>query len=539
MNGEAKPGSAVDAIVVGAGLNGIYQIYRLVEQGLNVRAFEAADDVGGVWHWNRYPGARVDSHFPFYQYWFSKDLWNETQWDQRFPGQPDIERYFKAVCDRFDLKRHITFGTRVTAARFDEASGRWAVSTNTGEDVSAQFLVLNIGGLSEPRIPPFPGHERFKGVSVHTSRWPKSGVELKGKRVGVIGTAATGIQVIQTIAPEVSSLVVFQRTANYAVAMRNDTLTEGDRAKARAAYEGLREEAHKSFGGFVYEDVPPMFDDLSPEGRQKHMEAIWTDGSLKFWGGAFADSFSNPEAAECMSEFVRARIRERVKDPVVAEKLMPRDYHFGTRRVPLENGYFDAFNRNNVSLVDLRADPIVTVDETGMNTKLGHHDLDVIIYATGFDAGIGAFNQIDIRGRDGRSLREEWAASVRTTVGMQAHGFPNLFMTMAPFAPASAICNVPICTDQQVDWISSTIAFVRSAGAKSIEPGKAIEDAWMAHHEEVSEPTLLGQNKNSWYRIQDDSGRKRELLAYMGGIEHYRAVCDEYRSSGYKGFSIA
>jgi acetone monooxygenase (methyl acetate-forming) len=504
----------VDAVVVGAGLNGIYQLYRLVQQGLKVRAFEAGDGVGGVWYWNRYPGARCDSHFPFYQYWFSKALWNETRWSQRFPGQVDIERYFNAVCDRFDLKRHIIFGTRVTAARFEEATGRWIVSTDTGETVSAQFLVLNTG------------------------HWPREGVALAGKRVGVIGTAATGIQVIQTIAAEVAQLVVFQRTANYAVAMRNDAITDADRAAARDAYEDLRERAHHSFGGFVYNDTPPMFDDVPPEERQARMEEVWAAGSLKFWGGAFADAFSNPEAAECLSEFVRGKIRARVKDPVVAEKLTPRDYQFGTRRVPLENGYFDVFNRDNVELVDLKADPIVSIDETGINTATGHHDLDVIIYATGFDAGVGAFNQIDIRGRGGESLREQWKRAVRTTVGMQAHGFPNMFMTMAPFAPASALCNVPICTDQQVDWISDAIAFVRAKGLRTLEPSAETEEAWMTHHTAVSEPTLLGQNRNSWYRLQDEDGRRRELLAYVGGIDHYRSVCDQFRASGYQGFDL-
>ena len=527
-----------DVVVVGAGLNGLYQIHRLVEQGLKVRAFEAGDGVGGVWYWNRYPGARVDSHFPFYQYWFSKDLWNESEWKERFPGQADIERYLNHVCDRFDLRRHITFGTRVISTVFDESIDRWLVTTNTGEQVSAQFLVFNTGGLSVARTPPFPGHETFRGLSCHTSHWPKDEVALAGKRVGVIGTAATGIQVIQTIAAEVSQLVVFQRTPNYAVRMRNDRITPEDLSSMRAGYEDLREKAHASFGGFVYDEDPPMFEDVPPEDRIPRLERIWADGSLKMWGGSFADAFSDPEVAAFVSEFVRGKIRARIKDPVVAEKLTPRDYEFGTRRVPLENGYFDVFNRDNVVLVDLRADPIISIDATGVNTASGHHDLDVIIYATGFDAGVGAINQIDVRGRDGVSLCELWKTSVRTTVGMQAHGFPNLFMTMAPFAPAAAFCNIPICSDQQVGWISDTIAEVRRRGAAAIEPRAETEAAWMAHHEAVSEPTLVGQNKNSWYRLKGDDGEQRELIAYMGGVGHYREVCDSYRASGYQGFDV-
>lgn len=530
--------SRVDAVVVGAGLNGIYQLHRLLRMGLNVRAIEAGDSVGGVWYWNRYPGARVDSHFPHYQYWFSRELWEEVDWVQRFPGQPEIESYLNAVCDRFQLRNHISFGTRVTAAHFDEDAGLWSVSTSSGERIEAQFLVLNTGGLSVARMPPYPGQDRFKGVSVHTSRWPQEGVDLAGKRVGVIGTAATGIQVVQTIAPEVESLVVFQRTANYAVAMRNDALTPEDREAARNAYEDLREKAHHSFGGFVYDDTPPLFEEVPPEAREALMEAVWADGSLKFWGGVFADGFTNAEAAECLSEFVRNKIRARVKDPAVAEKLLPRDYQFGTRRVPLENGYYETFNRDNVTLVDLKTEPIETFHETGVRTAAASYDLDVVIYATGFDAGIGAFNRIDIRGRGGVSLRELWQTAVRTTVGMQVHGFPNLFMTMAPFAPASALCNLPVCSDQQVDWISKTIAHVRNQGVRTIEPGAEVEAAWMAHHEEVSEPTLLGQNRNSWYRLKDENGCERELLAYVGGVDHYRAVCDDIRTNGYPGFIV-
>jgi len=537
----AAPAAEVDAIVVGAGLNGLLQIYKLASQGLTVQAFEAGAGVGGVWQWNRYPGARVDSHFPFYQYWFSKELWNDMGWEQRFPAQPDIEAYLNAVADRFDLRRHITFGARVISAHLHEATGRWEVTTDKGHVVSAQFLILNTGGLSVAREPPFPGHDAFKGISVHTSRWPREGVALAGKRVGVVGTAATGIQVIQTIAKEVGKLVVFQRTANYAVAMRNDAITDADRAAAKAAFDDLRVRAHASFSGFADDDPesvgPPMFADVPEDERQAHMEAVWSHGSLRFWGGVFADAFTDRAAAECLSDFVRAKIRARVKNPDVAEKLSPRDHLFGTRRVPLENGYFDVFNQDNVELVDLKSEPILALDETGIKTVGGRYDLDVVIYATGFDAGIGAFNNIDIRGRGAASLRDQWRGGVRTTVGMQVHGFPNMFMTMAPFAPASALCNLPICSDQQVGWISDAIAFVRQKGGRTIEPTAETEEAWMAHHREVSEPTLIGQNVNSWYRLRGEDGSPGELLAYAGGVANYRTVCESYAASGYSGFN--
>ena len=528
----------LDAVVVGAGLAGLYQLYSLLQRGLKVRSFEAAQGVGGVWYWNRYPGARVDSHFPFYQYWFSKELWNEAQWKERFPGQVEIENYLNHVCDKFQLRRHITFGVKVTSAHFDEPTGLWTIETDGGHKVRARFLVLNTGGLFEAKIPDIVGHDRFQGLACHTSHWPKETVELAGKRVAVIGTAATGIQVVQTIAPIVGELFVLQRTPNYAVAMHNPAISADQLTKMRQSFDDLRTAAHNSFGGFVYADTPPMFDDVPEDQREAHLFGIWNDGSLKMWGGTFADSFINPQAAQAVSAFVRARIRERIKDPAIAQKLIPTDYDFGTRRVPLENGYFDAFNRDNVHLVDLREEPIVEIDATGIKTTQSHLDVDVIIYATGFDAGIGAINRIDIRNGQGLSLKQHWAKSLRTTVGMTVHGFPNLFMTMAPFAPAAALCNYPVCADQQVDWISDAIHFALKHKLVSIGPKAETEAAWMAHHEEVSEPTLLGQNKHSWYRRQSADGTARELIAYVGGIPTYRLFCDGYRESNYAGFDL-
>lgn len=530
----------VDAVVVGAGLGGIYQLYRLLQDGLKVRTFEAADGIGGVWYWNRYPGARVDSHFPFYQYWFSKELWDEGAWSERFPGQPEIERYLNHVVDKYDLRRHISLGTRVTAATYDEETGTWSVSTDKGDVVRARFVVFNTGGLSEPMVPPFPGHELFAGESYHTSRWPKGATDFSGKRVGVFGTGATGIQVIQTLAPIVAHLTVFQRTPQYAIAIRNPQIDKQDLAGMRTSFEELREKVHKSRGGFVYDSPsPPRFEDVPPDQREQRLESIWSDGNLRLWSESFADSGVNAEAAAFVSEFVRKKIRARIRDPRVAAKLVPTDYYFGSRRVPLENGFYESFNRDNVELVDLREEPVISIDATGINAGTRHHDLDTIIYATGFDAGVGSINKIDIRGVGGASLRSLWQTSLRTTVGMQVHGFPNLFMTMAPFAPAAAICNVPVCVDQQCNWIADTIGFVREKGLKSIQPSAETEAAWMVHHNAVSEPTLLGQNRNSWYRRKGPDGASRELLAYMGGIPTYRAACEKMRSSGYEGFEIS
>ncbi len=427
----------------------------------------------------------------------------------------------------------------MVAATFDKAAGTWTVATDTGETVVTRFLVLNSGGLSDPKIPPFKGHETFGGTSLHTSRWPKQNIDLSNKRVGIFGNGATGIQVIQTIAPIVAKLTVFQRTPQYALPMKNPAVTEQELQTMRESYETLKVKVlDESSGGFHF-DPPPMFADVPPEQHEAHLQRLWEWGNLGLWGNAFADFQMNPEAVEVVTQFVRRKIRERIKDPKIADKVIPDDYPFGTRRVPLENGYYEAFNRDNVELVDLRSDPLVQIDTTGVQTSSTHHDLDVIIYATGFDAGIGSINKIAIRGPEGVLLKDRWDKSLRTTVGMMVHGYPNLFMTHAPFAPVSALCNVPVCVDHQCNWIADTIGHMRSNGLKSIDPTEATETEWMDHHNEVSEPTMIGHNTNSWYRRVGADGQPRELIAYMGGIPRYRESLDRMLNSGFKGFELA
>ena len=360
-----------DAVVVGAGVAGLYSIYKLREQGLSVQAFEAGTGVGGTWYWNRYPGARVDSQAYVYQYWFSDDLLNEWDWSERFPAQEETERYLNHVADKFDLRSNIRFKTRVTGASFDESTQRWIVATDDGQTVSAQFLIMGTGGLSVPMLPPFPGRERFKGQIVHTAQWPKEGVDLKGKRVGVIGTGATGIQVIQTIADQVGHLTVFQRTANYTIPMRNPKYDDADRSELRSRYPDLKKRVHGTFAGFDYDFDSTDFLSLSAEDRQKKMQALWDDGSLSFWVGSFLSVFVDEKVNEEFSEFVRQRIRARVRDPKVAEMLVPNDHGFGTRRVPLETKYYEVFNRDNVTLVDTRAAPIECLTEKGLQTAAG------------------------------------------------------------------------------------------------------------------------------------------------------------------------
>ncbi len=528
----------VDAVVVGAGFAGLYQLHRLLKQGLNVRSFEAGNGVGGTWYWNRYPGARVDSQSHLYQYWFSDELLAEWNWGERFPAQPETERYLNHVCDRFGLREHITFGTRVTSADFDNASERWLVTTDKGERLSAQFLVMNTGGLSVPLPPPFKGHETFKGVTCHTSHWPSEGIDLDGKRVAVVGTGATGIQVIQTIADRVGEMTVFQRTANYTIPMRNPKLTDADRATMRAGYPAMKGHVQKTFAGFDFDFDPRPFAELPAEERQRVMEEGWADGSLKFWMGTFGDVFFDAGVAEIFSDFVRDRIRARINDPKVADKLVPKGHSFGTRRVPLETGYYEAFNRSNVHLVDVNEDAILHVDATGIQTASGHHDFDVIIYATGFDAGTGALTSIDVRGRAGVTIRDAWASGIRTTMGLQVHGYPNLFMTMGPYSPAAAFCNVPTCLDQQVDWISDAIAHVRAKGARALEPMAETEAKWLEHNDEVAKITLVAQTNHSWYTGANVAGKERRLLAYAGGVGPYRELCDDVRARGFAGFAL-
>ena len=525
-----------DAVVVGAGVAGLYSIYKLREQGLSVQAFEAGTSVGGTWYWNRYPGARVDSQAYIYQYWFSDDLLNEWDWSERFPAQEETERYLNHVADKFDLRSKIQFKTRVTGASFDEITQRWTVSTDDGQTVSAQFLIMGTGGLSVPMLPPFPGRERFKGQIVHTAQWPKEGVDLKGKRVGVIGTGATGIQVIQTIADQVGHLTVFQRTPNYTIPMRNPKYDDADRAELRSRYPDLKKRVHGTFAGFDYDFDSTDFLSLSPEERQNKMQALWDDGSLSFWVGSFLSVFVDQKVNDEFSEFVRKRIRARVKDPKIAEMLVPKDHGFGTRRVPLETKYYEVFNRDNVTLVDTRAAPIECLTEKGLQTAAGEHELDILIFATGFDAGTGALTKTDIRGRNGLLLRDAWEADgIRTTMGLQVHGYPNLFMTMAPFSPAAAFCNVPTCVQQQVDWITDCIRFVRDQGRNAIEPSEAVEAQWVAHHDELANIMLVSKT-NSWYMGSNVAGKARRLLAYPGGVGNYRDKCDAVKASGYEGF---
>jgi acetone monooxygenase len=527
-----------DAIVIGAGVSGLYQLYKLRQLGLKVRVYEAGSAVGGVWYWNRYPGARCDSPGHVYQYWFSDELLGEWKWSERFPAQPETERYLNYVADKFDLRKDIQFNTRVTSAHFDEASELWTVTAADGVAASAQFLVMATGGLSVPTFPTFPGQESFKGITYHTANWPDQAIDFKGKRVGVIGTGATGIQVIQTIGRDVGHLTVFQRTPSYTIPIRNPKYAAQDWAELNARYPELKHLVHETFSGFDFNPDPRSYYDVTPEDRQRLFQSLWDDGSLKLWVGGFREVFTDQAANDELSEFVRARIRSRLKDPKVAAKLIPSDYGFGTRRVPLENGYYEIYNQDNVDLVDLFETPITRFTPEGVETTGGEHKLDVMIYATGFDAATGALTRLDLRGRGGLLLKDAWAKGVHTWLGMTVHGFPNMFMMMAPMSPAAAFCNVPTCSQQQVDWITDCIAYVRDSGKRTIEPSAGADQKWVDHHNEVANATLVPKTK-SWYMGSNIEGKQQSLVAYIGGVGTYRHLCNEAKAENYKDCVLA
>jgi cation diffusion facilitator CzcD-associated flavoprotein CzcO len=527
-----------DVIIVGAGVAGLYQLHRLREMGLDVRSIDAARDVGGTWYWNCYPGARVDSQSYVYQYWFSEELIRDWNWSQRFPPQPELERYLEFVADRLDLRKDIQFDTRVTSAEWDEATTRWVVRTDRGDELTTHFLVSCTGMLSAPNLPPFPGHEAYQGIVAHTARYPREGIDLAGKRVGVVGTGATGIQVIQTIATEVDELKVFQRTPQYAVAMRNPRFTDADRAHYKARARELYERVNSTFAGFDFDPEHGSWYDHTPEKRREILETVWADGSLSMWVGSFTEVLTDEEVGEEVSEFVREKIGARIHDPEVAQKLLPHHYTFGTYRVPLELGYYDVYNRDNVELVDVQNAPIECFTKNGLRTAALEYELDVVILATGFDAGTGSLTQMNITGRDGISLTELWRKDIRSTLGLQVHGFPNLFTVAGPLAPSTAFCNMTTCLAQQVDWITDCIAWMRGRDHHTIEPRREKQDAWVQHHDEVANATLM-MRTNSWYTGANIEGKPRRLLSYIGGAASYRQICEDVKQSGYQGFSVA
>lgn len=527
----------VDALVIGTGVAGLYELHQLREMGLKVHAVDTASDVGGTWYWNRYPGAKFDSEAYIYQYLFDESLYKNWTWSERFPGQREIERWMHYIADTLDLRRDITFSTTITSATYDNAIGLWTVTSDRGDTVKARYLIGCTGMLSAPLTDRFPGQANFKGQIVHTGRYPKEGLQLEGKRVAVIGTGATGIQVIQTIAPEVDNLTVFVRTPQYVLPMKNPKYGPTEVGWYKNRFDELKTNIPHTFTGFEY-DFENKWADLTPKQRREVLEEIHADGSLKLWLASFAEMFFEEAVSEEISEFVREKMRARLKDPQLIDILVPKkgDYGFGTHRVPLETQYLETYLRDNVEAVSLRDNPIAEIVPEGVKLKDGTvYKVDTIIMAVGFDAGSGALARIDITGRDGMKLAEEWRKDIRTTMGLMKYGFPNLFMTGAPLAPSAALCNMTTCLQQQTEWIANCIRDMRETGANVIEPTAEGEDAWVKHHDETANATLISKT-NSWYTGSNVAGKPRRVLSYTGGVGTYRDKCDAMAKDGYPSF---
>ncbi|MGI8538826.1 MAG: flavin-containing monooxygenase [Rubrobacteraceae bacterium] len=533
-----KPETDFDAVIVGAGFSGLYMLHSLRNDlGLSARVFEAGEGVGGTWYWNRYPGARSDSDSYIYSFSFDKELRQEWEWSERYPAQEEIRDYLEHVTDRYDLRRDIQFSTRVIEATFDDATNIWNIRTDAGDTVTARFFVAAVGALSSANLPEIKGRDDFAGETYHTGLWPKEGVDFTGKTVGIIGTGATAIQAIPLIAPDCEHLTVFQRTANYAIPSRNGPLDrEKDKAR-KEDFEGVKERTRNSFAGFELYFIEQGALDASPEERDKAWKEMWDNGGFGLWIGNYNDIFFTQEANDKVSEWLREKIAERVDDPETAEKLIPRDHAFGTKRVPLEYDYYEAFNRDNVELVDVKAAPIMEITATGLRTEDGEYEFDVLVFATGFDAMTGPLNNMGIRGRGGKLLSEKWSEGPRTYLGLTSADFPNFFTITGPGSP-SVISNMPVSIEQHVEFISRIVSDMRDRDAETIEPAKEAEDEWTSHVQEVAYSTLFPESA-TWYMGANIPGKPRVFLPYLGGVGPYRAKCDEIAENDYEGFAFA
>ena len=526
-----------DVVIVGAGFAGMYMLYKLREMGLSARAFETGSDVGGTWYWNRYPGARVDLESQEYSYSFSEELENEWVWTERYAAQPELLKYANHVADRFDLRKDITFNTRVVSAIYDDASERWNITTETGEAVSAQFCVMATGCLSSAKTPDIPGAGTFEGETYSTATWPAEGVDFTGKKVGIIGTGSSGIQTITAIAPEVDELVVFQRTPNFSVPAHNGPLDPDVRADWLANREHYRDMQRKSGVGILAVDPrEELALEATPEERRREFEKRWAKGGFCFTAG-FRDINMVKEANDLLVEFTAEKIRDIVKDPETAERLIPKTYPIGAKRLVVDTGYYEVYNQDNVTLVDLSETPIETITPTGIRTSAREFELDALIYAIGFDAMTGALNRIDIRGRDGLSLREKWAAGPLTYLGLMVSGFPNLFLVTGPGSP-SVLSNMLMSIEQHVDWITDSLRHLGERQLSTIEATEAAESEWVAHVNEVAADTLYWE-ANSWYLGANVPGKSRVFMPYVGGAGTYREKCDAVASNDYEGFTLS
>lgn len=529
-------GTKFDAVVVGAGFSGLYLLHKLRKQGVRVVVLEAASDVGGTWYWNRYPGARCDSESYIYSYSFDEELDQEWEWPERYSRQPTILRYLERVAERHDLRRDIKFETRVIAADFDEDSNLWAIKTNTGEKLEARFFVMATGCLSVPKQPNFDGLDTYKGSWYHTGRWPHDGVDFKGKRVGVVGTGSTAIQAIPIIAEQAEHLTVFQRTANFSVPAWNHQISEVQQAKWKADYPNIRRQTRWSNSGTTSVVNPRRACDMSPDERESELETRWYGGSFEMLS-AFEDMMTNEEANAVAVDFVHRKIKERVKDPIVAELLCPKDHPFGTKRLCVDSEYFETYNRDNVELIDIKNSPVERITAAGILVKGEEYRLDIIVFAIGFDAMTGPLLDVDIRGRGGVRLADEWVDGPTNYLGISVSGFPNLFTITGPGSP-SVLTNMPVAIEQHVEWVSDCIADLNKQNLSRIEATQDAQEKWVEHVFTTAHETLYPK-ANSWYVGANIPGKPRIFTPYVGTCEEYRKHCDEIRQSDYRGFRLS
>ena len=529
--------STVDAVIVGAGFAGLYQLHRLRALGLTTRVIEAGEGVGGTWYWNRYPGARCDIESMAYSFGFSPELEQDWVWSEKYATQPEILRYAEHVADRFDLRRDITFGARVTRAIYDENEARWWVHTDQGEVISAQHVIMATGCLSAPKVPDIEGAESFEGPTYVTGLWPKEGVDFSGQRVAVIGTGSSAIQSIPLIAEQASDLTVYQRTPAYSLPAGNRPLTNSEIVDMKAQYRAFRQAQKTHPAGIP--NPPRNFQSAhlaTPEERQQSYEAGWKTGILTALSSAYSDTLSDQQANDWVSDFIRDKIRERVDDPDVAETLVPKSYPFGTKRPCLDTNYFETFNKDHVHLVDLKRDPLERITPKGVQTQSGETAFDAIVFATGFDAMTGAIMRVDIRGIGGQALKDKWANGPHTYLGVAVAGFPNFYTITGPSSP-SVLSNMMVSIEQHVDWVSDCIGWMKDQNLASIEATEAAEDEWAAHNEAVANMTLFPQ-ADSWYVGANVPGKPRTFMAYVGGVDVYRVICDQVAAAGYDGFRV-
>ena len=522
-----------DAIVIGAGMSGLYQLYKLRSLGFKVLVIEAGSGVGGTWYWNRYPGARFDSESYSYGYSFSKELLDEWDWQEHFSGQPEVERYCNYVADKFDLKKDICFSSRVSFAHYEKSNNSWFVGTDSGKEFCAQFLITAIGLLSTPTMPKFEGISDFKGSWCHTGLWPKEGIDYQDKKVAVIGTGASGVQAIQDISKTAEHLTVFQRRPNWCTPLHNGPISKKEMEEIRAGYPELFDHCKKTAACFIHTIDPRGTFEVSEKERLAFYESLYAGQGFGIWQGNFRDMLIDEQANKLMSDFVAKKIRERVEDPATAEMLIPKDHGFGTRRVPQETFYYEVYNQQNVKLVSMLDDPIQKITENGIQTRFNEFEFDVIIYATGFDAVTGAFNRIDMRGENNVPLKDKWSKGPRTFLGMMVDDFPNMFMILGPHA---ALGNNPRSIEHNVEWISNFVDYMRKNNLNGAEaPISAVEE-WHGLVSGKAE-SLLSNEVDSWMtgiNLNVEGKQTRTVVRYTGTAPEYRARCDDVAKNKFK-----